>query len=147
MKIFRKERFSNGRYCIYFCGIKVFNRKKYIPESLVSCDIYNYKELVKQGTIFPHLLGIVISKYAVLGKNCVVYQNVTIGTKHKQNTNKNDYPKIGDNVIIYAGAVIVGPIKIGNNVVIGANSLVLQDVPDNCVVAGIPAKIISRKQD
>ena len=51
-------------------------------------------------------------------------------------------PIIGDNVHISAGARILGPIKIGNNVIIGANAVVVKDVPDNCVVAGSPAKII-----
>ena len=51
-------------------------------------------------------------------------------------------PVIGDNVHISAGARILGPIRIGNNVIIGANAVVVKDVPDNCIVAGVPAKII-----
>ena len=53
------------------------------------------------------------------------------------------YPVLGNNVTIYANSVVVGDVKIGNNVVIGASSLVLKDVPDNSIVAGNPAKIIS----
>ena len=51
-------------------------------------------------------------------------------------------PVIGNNVEIHSGAKIVGPVRIGNNVIIGANAVVTKDIPDNCVVAGIPAKII-----
>ena len=59
--------------------------------------------------------------------------------------NKNVAPTIGNNVIIGAGAKIMGDVKIGNNVTIGANAVVTHDVPDNCVVGGVPAKIIKYK--
>jgi serine O-acetyltransferase len=54
-------------------------------------------------------------------------------------------PVIGDNVYIAAGSRVLGGIKIGNDVIIGANAVVIKDVPDNCIVAGIPAKVISKK--
>lgn len=63
-----------------------------------------------------------------IGKNCCIYQNVTVGSS------KVGRPTILDNVTIYAGATIIGKIIIGNNVVIGANATVFKDVPDNCVV-------------
>lgn len=87
------------------------------------------------------LNGIIISHYAHIGKNVWIAQQVTIG----QALDKNVAPIIGDNVIIGAGAKIFGDITIGNNVTIGANAVVTHDVPDNCVVAGIPAKIIKYK--
>ncbi len=74
-----------------------------------------------------------------LGSNCWINQQVTIGTK-----DNNGYPHIGDNVIITSGAKVLGNIKIGNNVTIGANAVVIKDVPDNCVVGGVPAHIIKR---
>jgi serine O-acetyltransferase len=55
------------------------------------------------------------------------------------------FPQIGDNVIIYSGAVILGDVNIGDNSVIGANSVVIDDVPEGVIVAGIPASIIDRK--
>ncbi len=64
--------------------------------------------------------------------------NVTIGGKSRW----YEVPIIGDNVDISTGAKILGPVRIGNNVIIGANAVVVKDVPDNCVVAGIPAQII-----
>jgi serine O-acetyltransferase len=70
------------------------------------------------------------------GKNCTIYQNVTIAGKD------NFEPVIGDNVVIGAGAVIIGNVNIGNNVIVGANAVVTKDFPDNCTVGGVPARII-----
>lgn len=77
---------------------------------------------------------------AVVGRNCIIGANVTIGGK----SGWYEVPVIGDNVDISAGVKILGPVRIGNNVIIGANAVVVKDVPDNCVVAGIPARIIKR---
>lgn len=83
-------------------------------------------------------IAVVIHKRAVIGKNCVIGSNVTIGGRSRS----RDVPVIGDNVYIATGAKVLGAIKVGSNVVIGANAVVIQDVPDNCVVAGVPAKVI-----
>ena len=83
-------------------------------------------------------IGIVVHARAVVGKNCMIGQGITIGGK----SGWYEVPVIGDHVEINAGARIIGPIHIGNNVIIGANAVVVKDVPDNCVVAGIPARII-----
>jgi len=76
---------------------------------------------------------------ADLGDNCWINQQVTIGYK-----DKSGRPKIGNNVRITAGAKVLGNITIGDNVTVGANSVVVKDVPPNCVVVGIPARIIKR---
>lgn len=91
-------------------------------------------------------LGIVIHDRAIIGEDCHIDQNVTIGgtSKHYK------VPVIGNHVYIGAGAQILGPIKIGDNVVIGANSVVVKDVPSGSLVVGVPAKIIKsnvRKAD
>ncbi len=95
----------------------------------------------------PHLQhglnGIIVSHYARIGKDAWIAQQVTIG----QAMDKAAAPVIGDNVIIGAGAKILGEITIGNNVVIGANAVVTHDVPDNCVVGGVPAKIIKQNEN
>ena len=70
----------------------------------------------------------------------MIGQGVTIGGK----SGWYEVPVIGDNVEINAGARVLGPVRIGNNVIIGANSVVVKDVPDKCVVAGIPAQIIRK---
>lgn len=84
----------------------------------------------------PHPIGIVVGKGAVLGDNCIIYQNVTLGLKN------DGFPVIGDRVIIYAGAQILGNIKIGDGAVIGANAVVLNDIPAGARAVGVPAKII-----
>lgn len=77
-----------------------------------------------------------------MGKNCQVWQNVTIGKK----VSGGGSPIIGNNVKICAGALVLGDIKIGDNVVIGANAVVLTDVPDNSIAVGVPARIISKNK-
>lgn len=85
-------------------------------------------------------LGIVIHENAIIGNNVNIGTCVTIG-----GTNKiKEVPVIGDNSIISSGAKILGPIKIGKNCVIGANAVVLNDIEDNCVAVGVPAKIIKK---
>lgn len=74
-----------------------------------------------------------------IGDNCSIWQQVTIGNKLDNGEAK---PMIGNNVKICAGAIVIGDIKIGNNVIIAAGAVVTKDVPDDCVVAGVPAKII-----
>lgn len=97
------------------------------------------------GILIHHTMGIVIGCFVQAGRNLEVFQNVTIGSNRKEKDGRV-MPLIGDNVSIGSGAVVVGPIVIGNNVLIGANSYVDKDIPDNAVVAGIPAKIIRYKK-
>ena len=95
--------------------------------------------IIGRGTSFAYGgIGVVIHGRAIIGKNCMIGQNVTIGGK----SGWYEVPIIGDNVEICAGAKILGPVRVGSNVIIGANAVIVKDVPDNCVVAGIPAKII-----
>jgi serine O-acetyltransferase len=90
-----------------------------------------------------HAIGIAIGA-ATIGANCTIYQNVTIGANYEEDSNRNKFPIIGDNVRISPGAVILGPIKIGSNTIVGANSVVTKDFPDNSVIGGIPCKILSK---
>lgn len=76
----------------------------------------------------------------VIGENCTIYQHSTFGAVHGEDAH-DGAPTLGNNVMVGAGATILGAIKIGNNVSIGAHAVVLCDVPDNAVVAGIPAEI------
>lgn len=95
-----------------------------------------------------HGQDIVIGGDTIVGNNCIIYNGVTIGVSGK--LIKKDgllqqeklYPKIGNNCIIYTGAKVLGNISVGDNVIIGANSVVLNDIPNSVIVAGIPAKLI-----
>jgi serine O-acetyltransferase len=86
--------------------------------------------------VIDHFGGIVISGYAKFGNNCRIRNGVVIGL---QRIDQPCAPVIGDDVDIGAGAKVLGAIKVGNNVVIGANAVVIRDVPDNCLAAGVPA--------
>lgn len=88
-----------------------------------------------------HPVGVVIGPGVRVGDFVKVYQNVTLGKKNGK------FPFIGNNVTIYAGAVIIGGVTVGDNSVIGANSVVLQDIPCNSVAVGVPAKIITYKSN
>lgn len=88
----------------------------------------------------PHPQNIIIGEGAVIGDNCEIYHNVTLGTKHSVKTKKVEYPRVGNNVKIYTGSIIIGGITIGDNSIIGAGSLVMKDVEPNSVYTGNPAK-------
>lgn len=88
-------------------------------------------------------IGVVIHDRAVIGAHVMIGPNVTIGGR----SGHYEVPVIGNNVDISTGAKVLGPIKIGNNVIIGANAVVIKDVPDDAVVAGVPARIIRIQQN
>lgn len=83
-------------------------------------------------------LGTVIHHEAVIGNNVYIGSCVTIGGTNKQSI----FPTIGDNCLISTGVRIIGPISIGKNCVIGANAVVVDNIPDNCCAVGIPARVI-----
>lgn len=97
--------------------------------------------------IFPHgLNGIFISSGAVIGKDCVIFHQVTIGSNTLPDSKGQGAPTIGNNVYIGAGAKIIGNVIIGNNVRIGANCVVTKDVPDNTTVVSAPIRLISKDE-
>ena len=100
--------------------------------------------VVGKGFRIDHHSGVVVSGYAQFGNSCVIRNGVTIGLK---NVDVPKAPKIGNNVDIGAGAKILGDITIGDNVTVGANAVVLNNVPSNCLVVGIPARIIPRGKE
>ena len=96
---------------------------------------------------FPHgLNGIFISSGAVIGKDCVIFHQVTIGSNTLPDSKGQGAPTIGNNVYIGAGAKIIGNVIIGNNVRIGANCVVTKDVPDNTTVVSAPIRLISKDE-
>ena len=98
-------------------------------------DLGNCRQ-IGPGFTLVHGFGTVINGSAVIGSNCTILHNVTIGGGH------GGSPVIGDNVYIGAGAIIIGGIHVGNNVKIGAGAIVVEDVPDNSTVVCEKAKII-----
>ena len=89
-----------------------------------------------------HGIGVIIGETAIIGDNCTIYQGVTLGGTGKQ-TGKR-HPTIGNNVMISAGAKVLGNITIGDNTKIGAGSVVLKDIPENSTVVGVPGRVVKR---
>jgi serine O-acetyltransferase len=96
---------------------------------------------VGRNFVIDHFGGIIVSGYAKFGNNCRIRNGVVVGLRR---VDQKAAPVIGDNVDIGAGAKLLGPIHIGNNTIIGANAVVLCDVPDNSIAVGVPAVIKPR---
>jgi serine O-acetyltransferase len=94
------------------------------------------------GIMLDHATGLVIGETAVVGNNVSILQSVTLGGTGKDEADR--HPKIGDGVLISAGAKILGNIRVGDGAKVGAGSVVLEDVPAHTTVAGVPAKIVGR---
>ncbi|MCX7884877.1 MAG: serine O-acetyltransferase [Caloramator sp.] len=98
---------------------------------------------IGKNLFIDHGMGVVIGETAEIGDNVTIYHGVTLGGTGKDRGKR--HPTIEDNVVIGAGAKVLGPIRIGKNVKIGANAVVLKDVQPNVTVCGIPAKIVRPK--
>lgn len=114
---------------------------------LCACSV-SVKAEIGEGTIFYHRgIGVVVHPNAKIGRNCKIFQNVTIGSKWSQGRCDGEAPCIGDDVFIGAGAVILGSVIIGNNAIIGANAVVIYNVPAGSIALGVPAIIHERTED
>ena len=98
---------------------------------------------IGKGLVIDHGMGVVIGETAEIGDNCTIYQGVTLGGTGKDVGKR--HPTLGNNVLVGAGAKVLGPFKIGNNSKIAANAVVLEEIPDNCTAVGIPAKLVRRE--
>jgi serine O-acetyltransferase len=108
--------------------------------STVFCVDIHPAAKIGRGILIDHASGVVIGETTVVGNNVSIMQAVTLGGTGKEEGDR--HPKVGDGVLISAGAKILGNIKIGDGAKVGAGSVVLQDVPPHTTVAGVPAKII-----
>ena len=98
---------------------------------------------IGKGLFIDHGCGVVIGETAEIGDNCTIYQGVTLGGTGKD-TGKR-HPTLGNDVMVGAGAKILGPFMIGDNSKIAANAVVLAEIPENCTAVGIPAKIVRKE--
>lgn len=95
------------------------------------------------GLFIDHGMGVVIGETTEIGEDCTIYQGVTLGGTSLKKEKR--HPTLGDNVIVGVGAKILGPFRVGDNSRIGAGSVVINEVPPNCTVVGIPGKIVMRE--
>ncbi|AYL97117.1 serine acetyltransferase [Mucilaginibacter celer] len=101
------------------------------------CTDISYKTKIGPGFKLNHSYGIIVNIRSTIGENVYLGHNVTVGSN-----SPSKFPKIGNNVTIFPGSIIIGDVTIGDNVTIGAGSLVVKDVPANTVVGGHPSKIL-----
>ena len=133
MKCYRLERWFYEHHLTIFA--KIVYRSMQI---VLGCTI-PYTCVIGKDADIAHFHGVIISHICTIGDGTVIYQHVTIGGLDGQHG-----ATIGKNCRISPGAVLLGEVKIGDNVKIGPNSVVLHDIPDNCIAMGVPAKIIQR---
>lgn len=113
----------------------------YLVDIIFGCYIDPGAE-IGGGIYMPHPIGIVIGNEVILGSNVSVLHGVTLG---RRGTSTTVGPRVGDNVEINAGAVLLGPISVGTGAIIGANAVVIDDVPPGRIAVGIPARLLPRK--
>ncbi|MBR2627580.1 MAG: serine O-acetyltransferase [Peptococcaceae bacterium] len=126
---------------------KLYQKKHYVLARFISqmARLFTQVEIhpgAKLGRrlFIDHGCGIVIGETAEIGDDVTLYQGVTLGGTGKESGKR--HPTLGDNVVVGAGAKVLGSFKVGNNVKIGAGSVVLKPVPDNCTVVGIPGRVV-----
>ncbi len=96
--------------------------------------------VIGKGLFIDHGMGVVIGETAIIGENVTLFQGVTLGGTGKEKGKR--HPTLGNNVVVGAGAKVLGSFTIGNNSQIGANAVVVQEVPPDSVVVGVPGKIV-----
>lgn len=135
---------------MYRVAHKLYNRKMFLAARMLSqfarfitgIEIHPGAKIGK-GLFIDHGAGVVIGETAEIGDNVTMYHGVTLGGTGKEKGKR--HPTVGNNVVIGAGAKLLGPITIGNNAKIGANAVVLENVPAGSTAVGIPSRIIYKK--
>lgn len=95
---------------------------------------------IGKGLFIDHGMGVVIGETTVIGDNCMIYQNVTLGGTGKDHGKR--HPTLGNNVLVGAGAKVLGPFKVGDNARIAAGAVVLSEIPPNSTAVGVPARVV-----
>jgi len=127
---------------LYTLGLPFIPRLiSHIARFLTGIEIHPGAQM-GQGVFIDHGMGVVIGETAIIGNYALIYQGVTLGGTGKESGKR--HPTLGENVVVGAGAKVLGNLLIGNNVRIGAGSVVLRDVPSDCTVVGVPGRIVHR---
>ncbi len=127
---------------LYILGLPLVPRLiSYVSRFLTGIEIHPGATIGK-GVFIDHGMGVVIGETAIIGDYALIYQGVTLGGTGKESGKR--HPTLGENVVVGAGAKVLGNLQIGSNVRIGAGSVVLRDVPSDCTVVGIPGRVLYR---
>lgn len=136
------HRFAHRLYCL---GLPLIPRIiSHIARFLTGIEIHPGAQ-IGCGVFIDHGMGVVIGETAIVGDYALIYQGVTLGGTGKESGKR--HPTLGQNVVVGAGAKVLGNIHVGDNVRIGAGSVVLRDVPSDCTVVGVPGRIVYRAGD
>jgi serine O-acetyltransferase len=111
---------------------------------ITGVEIHHKAQIGRRFKLY-HGCGTVIGETAIIGEGCVLFHGVTLGLASVDDWRPGErlHPKLGDRVRVYAGAKLVGPISVGDGATIGANAVVVTDVPAGAVAVGVPARIVS----
>ena len=96
---------------------------------------------IGKGLFIDHGSGVIIGETTIIGDNCTLYQGVTLGGTGKEQGKR--HPTLGNNVMVSAGAKVLGSFKVGDNSKIGAGAVVIKEVPDNATVVGVPGRVVT----
>ncbi|RMG73745.1 MAG: cysteine--tRNA ligase, partial [Nitrospirae bacterium] len=130
-------------HALYKAGVPFIPRLlSHISRLLTGIEIHPAAR-IGPGFFIDHGMGVVIGETTEIGENCLLYQGVTLGGTGKEKGKR--HPTLGNNVVVGAGAKVLGAIRIGDYVKIGANAVVLRSVPDYSIVVGVPGRVIKRK--
>lgn len=132
--------YKSERYLVRKLSIIIY----YFSCRRYSCDIHPEAEI---GVPFKigHCSDIVVGPMAVVGSNCYFFNGITIGNKYVGE--KDEMPKVGNNVIIGTGSKILGRVSVGSNSIVGASTLVINSIPSGCTIVGVPGRVISSEDN
>jgi len=134
--------FHRFAHWLYSLGLPFIPRLiSHLARFLTGIEIHPGAQ-IGRGVFIDHGMGVVIGETAIVGDYALIYQGVTLGGTGKESGKR--HPTLGENVVVGAGAKVLGNIMIGNGVRIGAGSVVLRDVPSDCTVVGIPGRVVFR---
>ena len=129
-------------------GARFLGRITKLVYNILCSNGISTKAEIGEGKVFYHYgVGCVVHELCQIGEKCRIFGNVTLGCKGSENEKPGRPPRIENNVMIGAGAVILGEISIGDNSIIGANAVVLEGVPANSIAVGVPTVIKRRNKD
>jgi len=144
--------FSSKKFPPFNKGVPFLHRAIFMWSiKSTACEI-SYNAEIEEGFWIPHSTGIVVGAGVKIGRDVTMYSNVTLGARERRADAEpvsqgasagTRYPVIGDNVIIYTGVRILGPVTIGEGSVVGANAVVLSSFPADSVIVGVPARDVS----
>ena len=136
--LFRVGSYLQKKHCKFFYYLVAWHYKQLMYKTGIQLPIGTQ---VGEGLKFYHFSNVVVNKNAIIGSNASIYNGVTIGINLSPDGNTLS-PIIGDNVVLCTGAKVIGNVKVGSYSVIGANAVVVKDIPEKCVAAGVPAKVL-----